>query len=450
MRYFKHIILLLLFPVLLLSQNDWTNPFPFSPEQTPILAIGDTNVLASKILSKSYDNIVWNEVAKVVFDYNKFGLLVTQTHFCDTTTYRSPTLAGGDFLESDDTLYYDQYNRLIEKHIYSNHYSLYIKKTEYFSDNKIKKILVSQKNKDRSYLDFFELSNYFYDNDSLSYVYFYSSDSMNAEPKYRDYYTYNGKIQKDIYRQYKVNGVWKDSTQQTFKYSPTGKLIYNLSTYQYVERMYEYDPVTDLVLKEKVYYVKVLRGLREYKYNNKGQVIYIEETSPFDYYIEEYFYDNDKLSSIQHRTKNYLYLDVWVWDYIDTKFIYLNGQLIQKIFTYSLNKDPYNTPGFGKIDYQYRMINGVDDEKTENTLISVSPNPATDFIEIDLTRWAPLDKWSPSVEIKIFNVFGQTVSTPVCSEATPASGGQRIDVSGLVSGMYFVRIGDKVMKFVKL
>jgi hypothetical protein len=273
---------------------------------------------------------------------------------------------------------------------------------------------------------------------------------MNAEPKYRDYYTYNGKIQKDIYRQYKVNGVWKDSTQQTFKYSPTGKLIYNLSTYQYVERMYEYDPVTDLVLKEKVYYVKVLRGLREYKYNNKGQVIYIEETSPFDYYIEEYFYDNDKLSSIQHRTKNYLYLDVWVWDYIDTKFIYLNGQLIQKIFTYSLNKDPYNTPGFGKIDYQYRMINGVDDEKTENTLISVSPNPATDFIEIDLTRWAPLDKWSPSVEIKIFNVFGQTVSTPVCSEATPASGGQRIDVSGLVSGMYFVRIGDKVMKFVKL
>ena len=48
------------------------------------------------------------------------------------------------------------------------------------------------------------------------------------------------------------------------------------------------------------------------------------------------------------------------------------------------------------------------------------------------------------------NVFGQILSTPVCSAATPTSGGQRIDVSGLAPGMYFVRIGDKVEKFIKL
>jgi hypothetical protein len=50
--------------------------------------------------------------------------------------------------------------------------------------------------------------------------------------------------------------------------------------------------------------------------------------------------------------------------------------------------------------------------------------------------------------VRIYDVFGQNV-TP--TPALPASGeGVRIDVSGLASGMYFVRIGDKVSKFVKL
>jgi hypothetical protein len=83
---------------------------------------------------------------------------------------------------------------------------------------------------------------------------------------------------------------------------------------------------------------------------------------------------------------------------------------------------------------------------------SVSPNPTTDFIEIDLTRWAPLAKWSPSVEIRIFNVLGEILTTPSLCDTPPWKGGEKvkIDVSGLVSGLYFVRIWDKVSKFVKI
>jgi hypothetical protein len=81
------------------------------------------------------------------------------------------------------------------------------------------------------------------------------------------------------------------------------------------------------------------------------------------------------------------------------------------------------------------------------TLYTISPNPASDFIEINV---GVNSRSSLQSDVRIYDVFGQILSTPVCSADTPASGGYRIDVSGLSPGMYFVRIGDKVQKFVKL
>jgi hypothetical protein len=447
MRYFKHIILLLLFPVLLLSQNDWSNQIAFSSNQTPILAIGDTNILVSKIYSRSTDGINWYEAASESFDYNKYGSLISHSHTGDPIIYGSPVLQGEGFFSRQDTLLYDQYNRLIEEHILEDYAYFYISKNEYYDDNKIKKRSLSGYHEGDPNLDLYFVNYYFYDKDSLSYVYNYSSDSLNAEPWSRDYYTYIGKIQKDIYRQYKVNGVWKDTAQETFKYSPTGKLIYNSSIdNQYVERIYEYDPITDLLLSYQYYSNKILLGHDEYIYNIKGQLIFYETFSPSGHYKEDYFYTNDTLKFINRSTAYYDYLGFQTWDDTYINFNYNNGIKIQKVMTYHFRKN-WSDDKYGKIDYQYRIINGVDDEKTENTLISVSPNPATDFIEISVgTRRAV----SEQSEIKIYDILGQIVSTPVCSADTPASGGQRIDVSGLVSGMYFVRIGDKVMKFVKL
>ncbi len=82
----------------------------------------------------------------------------------------------------------------------------------------------------------------------------------------------------------------------------------------------------------------------------------------------------------------------------------------------------------------------------------ISPNPATDFIEMSF----------PSLEggvtIKIYNVLGEIQTTPQWAspllrnrDTPPYQGGEkvRIDVSSLAPGMYLVRIGDKVGKFVK-
>jgi hypothetical protein len=77
--------------------------------------------------------------------------------------------------------------------------------------------------------------------------------------------------------------------------------------------------------------------------------------------------------------------------------------------------------------------------------ISISPNPATDYIEISLGANGPSPLQS---DVRIYDVLGQTVSF-VRAGLEPATT-IRIDVSGLAPGMYFVRIGDRVGKFVKL
>ena len=62
------------------------------------------------------------------------------------------------------------------------------------------------------------------------------------------------------------------------------------------------------------------------------------------------------------------------------------------------------------------------------------------------------------VTIKIYNVLGEIQTTPQWAspllrnrDTPPYQGGEkvRIDVSSLAPGMYLVRIGDKVGKFVK-
>jgi photosystem II stability/assembly factor-like uncharacterized protein len=92
------------------------------------------------------------------------------------------------------------------------------------------------------------------------------------------------------------------------------------------------------------------------------------------------------------------------------------------------------------------------DVESEQELVRdqlISPNPATDFIDV---CYPPLERGSGGVDIKIMNVFGQILITPSLRDTLPWKGGEkvRIDVSGLAPGMYFVRVGDRVGKLIKL
>ncbi|OGU58174.1 MAG: hypothetical protein A2X64_06930 [Ignavibacteria bacterium GWF2_33_9] len=95
----------------------------------------------------------------------------------------------------------------------------------------------------------------------------------------------------------------------------------------------------------------------------------------------------------------------------------------------------------------------LDDKAIEVKKVnSVYPNPAEDYILID----------SPSIkrglggvseEIRIYDIFGNEMLTTPSSlrdDTPPKEGNLRIDVSSLPVGVYFVRIGDMLEKFVKI
>jgi hypothetical protein len=87
----------------------------------------------------------------------------------------------------------------------------------------------------------------------------------------------------------------------------------------------------------------------------------------------------------------------------------------------------------------------VPETKVKKNFDIISPNPASDFIEISVgaNGRSPLQ-----IEIRIYDVFGQRVNlTPTLFILDE---GVRIDVSGLAPGMYFVRVGENIGKFVKL
>ncbi len=142
-----------------------------------------------------------------------------------------------------------------------------------------------------------------------------------------------------------------------------------------------------------------------------------------------YLYDSPVGGNLLQSARNYFSLYV----YKDT-VVYIEAQ--------SLTTE-CKTPQRARLSIH--LITDVSDIKSAESFI-LSPNPASDFVEIDMRRWAPLAKWSPSEGICIFNVFGQTVMTVGVQNFEPL----QINVTSLTTGMYFVRIGDKVGKFVKI
>jgi hypothetical protein len=78
----------------------------------------------------------------------------------------------------------------------------------------------------------------------------------------------------------------------------------------------------------------------------------------------------------------------------------------------------------------------------------ISPNPVADYIEIVLDNHTLKDVVS---DVRIFDILGIEQSTPnLTPTLSKGEGVLRLDVSSLSPGVYFVRIGNEVRKFVKI
>jgi len=76
------------------------------------------------------------------------------------------------------------------------------------------------------------------------------------------------------------------------------------------------------------------------------------------------------------------------------------------------------------------------------------PNPATDYITINLKTSEVLETSEVS-RVEIYNVMGVLIHSTNLTPALTRGEGVRIDVSNLTPGVYFVKVGGIVEKFVK-
>jgi hypothetical protein len=89
---------------------------------------------------------------------------------------------------------------------------------------------------------------------------------------------------------------------------------------------------------------------------------------------------------------------------------------------------------------QHLEVTGIADDKT-NQSINIYPNPASDFIEITNYKL-------PITNIEIINALGQLVLNLTTTFCAPE--GVKIDISALPVGIYIIKAGINVQKFVKI
>ncbi|MDX9791810.1 MAG: T9SS type A sorting domain-containing protein [Candidatus Kapabacteria bacterium] len=92
------------------------------------------------------------------------------------------------------------------------------------------------------------------------------------------------------------------------------------------------------------------------------------------------------------------------------------------------------------------LLTSVEDESDNKNGIMIFPNPSNDFITIQLNNKG-LQPFAAEDKVQIFNMLGIEVMS-VGTELDQSQ--QRIDVSHLPAGVYFIRVGTRVEKFVKM
>ncbi len=97
------------------------------------------------------------------------------------------------------------------------------------------------------------------------------------------------------------------------------------------------------------------------------------------------------------------------------------------------------------------FISNVSNQKLEwDKHLTIFPNPAEEYIEISGLNKG-LQPLVHGSDIKIFNLLGECVIiSTIPYTQTPDPSSLRIDVSGLPAGVYFVRVGDWVWRFMKI
>ena len=129
-----------------------------------------------------------------------------------------------------------------------------------------------------------------------------------------------------------------------------------------------------------------------------------------------------------------------------------------------LNSQSYIAVTYDNELYKYTKEPVSVSEIVEENILFISPNPATDYIEISINKG--LQPLVQNMQVMIYNVFGEEIPPRLTASGTTQEGNlensssqysllttqysAKIDVSGLPPGVYFVRAGGRVGRFLKI
>jgi len=219
-------------------------------------------------------------------------------------------------------------------------------------------------------------------------------------------------------------GYWNTINKTVYHYDAQQcyeKIEYGWDGDDWIERYkhgYEHDASGNLLCEIEYYYNS---EIQDWTNRNKFEYLFDASNNCTDYY--EYFYlvalETWSLQMTYHISYGTpeiesiaglaLYWDLFGWD------IPIQNKVEQLI----MDEDGE----YYYLDFHYSSTDGLD-EPTENPL-TVWPNPAKDFVRIEGVDAA---------EAQVYNALGQVVKT--------VRGTNEIDLSGLVGGVYLVRIRD--------
>jgi len=145
----------------------------------------------------------------------------------------------------------------------------------------------------------------------------------------------------------------------------------------------------------------------------------------------------------------------YAYDLVEKKEITLDGEGWPRI---SIDGTKYMT-FYCPFTYSFNAIRlpvSVNEEVSSGISLITYPNPASDFITISSSNKGH-QPFATTDKVQIFDVLGIEVGQSSLIDNTTHNNSQsgmidllKIDVSHLPSGMYFIRIGSQVEKFVKM
>ena len=280
--------------------------------------------------------------------------------------------------------------------------------------------------------------------DSLLTHTFENWDGNDKEPSSRLVYTYNNKgFVSSLLNKTLSNNKWVNFYLRSYEYDDDGNLA------------------TDLVQHwENENWLNKYRY--KYSYNQDGTISIVNElwienkwtnnilnTTTYDQFgnklVDLYQkWENDKWISYGRITKNY---DIDGYFLSGINEIFSAGSWRLRNGTFDFDNKSF---GCAKIEVEWTTLPTSVEDIIDNNFLQIFPNPASEYIEINYDAINPTLKRRIDEDadvIKIYDSLGENLMSVRNADLRSL---QRIDISHLPVGLYFVQMGNRFEKFIKI